>query len=89
MRLQVLYTPIPSKYVDNYGSIVDLVANSTGISTWSKDSIPDKDQETNVMLGLRTLSNLFDNKEGRDILRREASKVIRIDIIIKFLLYVY
>src|SRR5215216_5552634 len=83
LRLQILHTSIPSKYVDNDGSILDLITRSTGIKTWPKDSIPNKGQETNVMLGLRALSNLFDNKEGRDILGREASKVIRIKSIRK------
>ena len=78
LRLQILYTSIPAKYVDNDGSIINLITSCSGINTWSEDSIPDKDQDTNAMLGLRALSNLFDIKEGRDVLRREASKVIRI-----------
>lgn len=78
LRLQILYTSIPSKYVDNDESIVDLVTKSAGINTWPKDSIPNKDQETNAMLGLRALSNLFDNNEGREILGREASKILEL-----------
>jgi hypothetical protein len=76
LRLQILYNPIPAKHVDNDGSIINLITNFAGIIIWPKDNAPDKDQDTNAMLGLRALSNLFDTKEGRDVLGREASKVI-------------
>ncbi|RIA79278.1 WD40-repeat-containing domain protein [Glomus cerebriforme] len=78
LRLQILYTSIPAKYVDNDGSIINLIINSAGISSLPKDNIPNKDQDTNAMLGLRALSNLFDIKEGRDVLRREASKILEL-----------
>ncbi|CAG8607111.1 16751_t:CDS:10 [Funneliformis mosseae] len=52
LRLQILYTSIPSKYVDNDESIVDLVTKSAGINTWPKDSIPNKDQETNAIFAV-------------------------------------
>jgi hypothetical protein len=84
LRLQILYTPIPAKHVDDGGSIINLITNFAGIITWSKDSAPDKDQDTNAMLGLRALSNLFEIKEGRDVLGREASKVIKIILMVKF-----
>lgn len=76
MRLQILYTPIPAKHVDNNGSIINLITNFAGITTWPKDRAPDKDQDTNAMLGLRALSNLFYIKEGRDVLGHEVFKVI-------------
>uniref|UniRef100_U9TKA7 Phospholipase A-2-activating protein n=1 Tax=Rhizophagus irregularis (strain DAOM 181602 / DAOM 197198 / MUCL 43194) TaxID=747089 RepID=U9TKA7_RHIID len=78
LRLQILYTPIPAKHIDNDESIINLITNFAGIVTWPKDSTPDKDQDTNVMLGLRALSNLFEIKEGRDVLGREASKILEL-----------
>jgi len=78
LRLQILYTSIPAKHFDNDGSIINLITNFAGIITWPKDSVPDKDQDTNAMLGLRALSNLFNIKEGRDVLKHEASKILEL-----------
>jgi phospholipase A-2-activating protein len=78
LRLQILYTSIPAKYVYNDGNIINFIINYSGISTWPKDNIPNKDQDTNAMLGLRALSNLFDIKEGKDVLRHEASKILEL-----------
>ncbi|CAG8706467.1 1987_t:CDS:10, partial [Dentiscutata erythropus] len=77
LRLQILYTPIPAQYVENDSNVINLLINSTGMNSWSKDhDTPTKDQETNMMLGLRALTNLFNVEEGKRIIKREASTII-------------
>ncbi|KAF0360437.1 phospholipase A-2-activating protein [Gigaspora margarita] len=77
LRLQILYTPIPAQYVENDNNIIHLLINSASMNSWSKDQdTPTKDQETNMMLGLRALTNLFNVEEGKIIIKREASTII-------------
>ncbi|CAG8434421.1 1374_t:CDS:10 [Diversispora eburnea] len=76
LRLLILYSPIPAKYEDSSGNIVRFIINSANINSWSKDSKPTKEQEINTMLGLRAFVNLFEIKEGNNVLRHESSKIV-------------
>ncbi|RHZ47070.1 hypothetical protein Glove_593g5 [Diversispora epigaea] len=76
LRLLILYSPLPAKYEDSSGNIVRFIINSANINLWTKDSKPTKEQEINTMLGLRAFTNLFEIKEGNNILRHESSKIV-------------
>ncbi|CAG8468092.1 11364_t:CDS:10, partial [Acaulospora colombiana] len=78
LRLLILYSPIPAQYDDIDGSIVSLLIDSADIRSWDEGNSPTKEQETNTMLGLRALANLFDNKEGKEVLRRKAQTIIEL-----------
>lgn len=76
LRLFILYSPIPAKYEDSNGNIIRFIIDSADINSWSTGDDPTKELETNTMLGLRAFTNLFDIREGSDLIRREASKVL-------------
>ncbi|CAG8450569.1 5305_t:CDS:10 [Acaulospora morrowiae] len=77
LRLLILYSPIPAQY-DLDGDIINLLISSSNINSWVEGTPPTKEQETNTMLGLRALANLFDTKEGREVLRRKAETIIEL-----------
>nr|CAG8451216.1 2161_t:CDS:10 [Entrophospora candida] len=72
LRLLSLYTSIPAQYSDEKGSIVKFIESVIGISSWVGDEQLSKEKETNLMLYFKVLANLFDSKEGRDVIRKES-----------------
>ncbi|CAG8499469.1 10538_t:CDS:10 [Ambispora gerdemannii] len=74
LRLVILYSPIAALYKHNNGSVINLIADAGQLNVWSStDFVPTKEYETNLMLALRSIANLFEVKEGLHLLREASS----------------
>ncbi|CAG8491482.1 5716_t:CDS:10, partial [Ambispora leptoticha] len=74
LRLVILYSPIAALYKHNKGSIINLIMDAGQLNAWSSESfVRTKEYETNLMLALRSIANLFEVKEGWHLLREASS----------------
>ena len=75
LRLLTVYSPIPAQKIDDNGNLIQFINVTSGLGSWPKDNLPTKEPEANLILGLKILANLFETKEGRDLIRHETDLV--------------
>ncbi|KAI9591946.1 WD40-repeat-containing domain protein [Syncephalis fuscata] len=77
MRLIALYTPL-SKRLSGDHSLPRIIASVTGLVNWQSGQslTPTKVEETNVLMALRWLANLFEPTDNHAELREHASEII-------------
>jgi hypothetical protein len=78
LRLIVLTSPKVVEYTLDGQSILHVIANATGLVNWHSGQSfqPSKVDETNVLLNLRLLANMFELDVTRQLMQKYALDVI-------------